>query len=463
MPGTGDQSLSEIKFTSLGSVGEVGASGHLIEIGGLRVLLDCGLHPKEEGKAALPDFSYLEKAPDAVVISHAHVDHCGSVPYLLKNHPSTLPYATPATVRIMDRMLHNSVAVMGKLRAERGIDDYPLYDHGDVETMMRRIYGIDYDQEFALRSDSPVRARFGPAGHVLGSATVHLSAAGHSVFYTSDICTADQELLGGFAPPPDLGEVDTLIIESTYGANEDADRNEYSSEILRFGKAITEVIERGGTVLVPSFALGRAQEILNIVARLQESGMVPEVPVYASGLGRAVYETYLAFSELLRPDAVLRPLGQFDSVGDVWNPSVARRLTQTPSIIVATSGMMIENTPSAMIAREMVGEEQHGIFFVGYCDPDTLGYKVKQAKPGDQLTFASGMEPVEMRLQNIEWFHFSAHAPRSALRRVIDTINAKNVVFVHGDPPALEWMHDNCGNGCAKFTPRIGETIQLKG
>ncbi len=453
--------MSTVNFTPMGGAGEVGANSYVVEIGGLRIVLDCGLHPKKEGLAALPNFAPLKEAPDAVIISHAHIDHCGSVPYLMKLFPSTTGYATAPTLRIMDRMLHNSVSVMGILRDERNIPEYPLYEHVDVDNAMRRCYGIDMGQEFRLFPDSPVRVRFHPAGHVLGCASIELYSPDHSLFYTADISAVDQELMPGFEAPANARSFDTLIIESTYGANEGADAIDYGAEADRFGLDIATVLRGGGCVLVPCFALGRAQEILNIVARMQEDGTIPDVPVYASGLGRAIYEIYDRFSGQLKPEARLSPLANFGRVGDVWDPAVARTLLKTPGIIVATSGMMIENTPSAMIAQHMIKETQHGIFFVGYCDPDTLGHRVKASKPGDELVFTLGGQPVKVALENVRSYHFSAHAPRKALQRVVERFNPKNLIFVHGDPPAVAWMHENCGNGCAKFDPVIGEKVVL--
>jgi predicted metal-dependent RNase len=199
-----------------------------------------------------------------------------------------------------------------------------------------------------------------------------------------------------------------------------------------------------------------------MVARFQLEGKLPDVPVYASGLGRSVYEVYCRFEEHLKPGVSMSPLGQFGRVGDVWDPEVARALIKEPCIIVATSGMMIENTPSAMLAMYMVQEKQHGIFFVGYCDPDSLGYRLKHAKKGDRLRFALGAPGVEIALENIQSFHFSAHAPRGALQRIIDQVRPKNLIFVHGDAPAVEWMRDHSGDGCAKFVPNIGETVVLR-
>lgn len=453
--------MSIVRFTSLGGTGEVGASCHAVTCEARTVLLDCGIHPKKEGRGALPAFELLTKSPDAVIVSHGHIDHCGALPYFCAAHPRSLSYATTPTVPIMDRMLHNSVSVMQTLSMERGIEEYPLYSHEDVEKVIRRTYGIPFDQQFAMTHDGFFTAEFFHAGHVLGSASVLLEAGGHTIYYTGDICHADRELMRGLSPLRPGTKVDTLIIESTYGANPEADGIRYTDEVERFAQSLRTVLNNGGSVLVPTFALGRAQEVLNIISRYQDLGVVPEVPTYASGLGRAIYEIYDRFVDHLRPNVELSPLSQFHRIGDVWNPEVVHRLLSEPCIIVATSGMMLENTPSALIAQELVRHEHHAIFFTGYLDPDTLGYKVRSSQKGDVLMFRLGGEPVEVQLENIQWFHFSAHAPRGVLRSVVERVQPKQAIFVHGDPDAIAWMRENCSNGCDTYAPHIGETIDL--
>ena len=285
---------------------------------------------------------------------------------------------------------------------------------------------------------------------------------GHTVFYTGDICVSDQELMNGLRPTEDLGPVDTLVIESTHGANIHSDEISYEDQTEHFCASITRVLERGGVALVPAFALGRTQEMLNVIARLQDEGNLPDVPVYASGLGRAVYEVYHRFKDFLHPEADLQPLSRFNRVGDVWQNRVVQRLLKQPAIIVATSGMMIENTPSAMIAEEIIQHEEHGIFFVGYLDPDTLGYKVLHSELGAKLRFGLGRQNVRRVLTDMGHFNFSAHAPRSALRDLIDQISPKNIVFVHGDPEAIDWMQEATGNGFRTFAPEAGETVTLE-
>lgn len=453
------KSYRTLTFTPCGGGREIGANSFAVQLNGFHVLLDCGVHPKKEGVASLPDLSVLSRAPDAALVSHGHVDHCGALPELLRRFPGVPIHATQATVSVMDRMLHNSVAVMGTLAKERGITEYPLYQHEDVNYAIKRTCGMSLGDEFALDDHGDVTATFLHAGHVLGSASILLRTPEHRVLYTGDICTSDQELMAGMQRLGDELNVDTLIIESTYGANHLADKTSAEEQTERFAGSIRHVIERGGCVLVPCFALGRTQEILNIIARLQESGDIPNVPVLASGLGRALYEVYNRYPDYLHPEANLRPLAQFGRVGDVWNRGVVLNILSKPCIVVATSGMMLENTPSALLAEEMVRSHLHGIFFVGYLDPDTLGYKLLHAEPGAMFAFGLARSKVKVVLEDIDWFHFSAHAPRQALCDVIRCVHPKNVICVHGDPEAIDWMRQQNDDAARTFSASIGQTI----
>jgi Cft2 family RNA processing exonuclease len=384
------------------------------------------------------------------------------VPYLIRQFPALRAHTTHPTFRIMDRMLHNSVSVMELLARERGIMEYPLYSHDDVNYAMGGVRGHAFDRPFPIIDGAPIDISFHRAGHVLGSASILMRTPGHTLFYTGDICETNQELMEGYAPLPKDVQVDTLIIESTHGSTDDGRVRPYRKEALRMGEEITGVLRRGGAVLIPSFALGRTQELANVVARLQEEGLIPDVPVYTSGLGRALYEIYNRFEEYLHPDATLRPLDRFGKIGNVWEKGVVKQLISEPCIIIATSGMMLENTPSAMIAQEMVKDERHGIFFVGYVDHETLGYKLLNAAPGTWLEFQLGAPPVEVKLENIQRFYFSAHAPRTALQKVIDRLHPKNVVFVHGDPDAIAWMKEHTSNGHRTYAPLVGQSIVLE-
>lgn len=454
--------MSTITFRAIGGGAEIGANSYLIGADGHDVLLDCGLHPKKEGRVALPEFDLLTQAPEALLVSHGHIDHCGAVPFAMREFPGAACYATHPTVNIMDRMLHNSVSVMGMLAVEREIRDYPLYTHSDVDAALRRCHGLHYEREFSPTWDSPFRVSFHHSGHVLGSASVLLRTEGHTLLYSGDVCMTHQELMAGMTLLDKEVPVDTLIVESTRGTVELGHTITFEGEVDRFAEEVAKVLNDGGCVLVPSFALGRMQELLNVISRLQANDRVPDVPVYASGLGRAIYEIYHKYTDFLRPEKTLRPLAEFNRIGDVWDGAVRRNLLRSPCIIVATSGMMTENTPSALIAMEMVRDTKHGIFFVGYLDSETLGYKLLNAEIGEALSFEVDGAPIKVRLENRQSFNFSAHANREDLCKLIDHIAPKNIIFVHGDPDATAWMSENTSAVYRKFIPTIGETIALE-
>ncbi|MCX8064632.1 MAG: MBL fold metallo-hydrolase [Candidatus Hydrogenedentes bacterium] len=452
----------ELTISILGGGGEIGANTIEVCYGSEGILLDCGIHPKKEGYEALPEFDMMSRFPDAVLVTHGHIDHCGGLPYLTRLFSHFRVHATLPTIRIMERMLHNSVVVMSTLRRERGIVEYPLYNHEDVENLIEVTRAHLYKEIFEVSPHGVIKAMFNPAGHVLGSASILLDIEGHKILYTGDISGGYQELLGPYEPIEWLDCVDTMIVECTQGAVDERQVNPYFDEALNLAGAINEVIDRSGSVLIPTFALGRTQEIANILARLQEEGVLKKVPIYLSGLGRAIYEIYEQFKEYLNEKSILRPLRSFRKLGNVLDKNVVNQLIGEPSIIIATSGMMVENTPSALIAERMVMSKHHGIFFVGYVDPDTLGYRLLTSEEGDKLAFQLDAEPVEVKLRNIRRFHFSGHAYRSALVKLIESYNPENVIVVHGDPPALEWMREHLKDNYNCIVPGNGEKISFQ-
>ena len=454
--------MSTITFRSFGGGSSIGANCYAVGCDDDYLLLDCGVHPKKEGYGALPEFHALNAPPLGVIISHGHIDHCGALPCLIKQFPSLSCFGTTPTLSIMDRMLHNSVSVMETLAQEQGIREYPLYFHKDVDKVFRKTFGIGYHREFTPVAKKPFHVTFYPSGHVLGSASVLLRVKNHTVLYTGDMCVTPQELMSGGNGILPGTKVDTLVIESTRAAHEDAEVDVFQSEVERFAHESKKILQRGGAILVPSFALGRSQEILNVISRLIRNGKVPPVPVYASGLSRAIYEIYSRYTQYLKRQADLRPLFEFPRIGDVWDPKVRRDLLKQPCFIVATSGMLLENTPSALIAQDMVRSNKHGIFFVGYLDPDTLGYKLLHAQSGDSLVFELEGDPVTIDMENRQSFNFSAHAHRDELIEYIYRIQPKNLVFVHGDEDAVNWMYARCDGGFVKHRLERDETITLE-
>jgi predicted metal-dependent RNase len=213
-------------------------------------------------------------------------------------------------------------------------------------------------------------------------------------------------------------------------------------------------------VLIPAFALGKTQELLFLIHHLIERGRIPAVPLYLSGLGKSITEIYQEHQRYLRPQGSMLSFDLFSVLGFLDDLSI-ESLLRSPAIIVATNGMMVENTPSARIARFMAREKRHGIFFSGYIDPDTLGYRVFHARPGDRIVFSPEEEPVELVNPNIRRFYLSSHADRYELLEFARRVRPETIVLVHGEKEGMDFMRGELGGEAQILLGERGKTIPL--
>ena len=273
-----------ITFTNLSGSLEIGSNCYLVNIDGVRVVLDSGMHPKREGNAAKPEFQLIGPVgPDAIFLTHSHLDHIGTLPVLQDLYPSAPVYMTYGSSEIGSVMLHNSVNVMTSKRTQEGIVEYPFYTHGELDNATRSWMPRPYDEPFRIGQRSTVLATLFDAGHILGSCSVHLeSEQGTTLLYTGDIQFDTQTLIPG-ADLPTEG-VDILAIECTHGATETDKSWTREKELMRFAQAIRETINGGGAVLIPVFALGKSQGLLYELGRFRREGLIPDVPIYFGGL-----------------------------------------------------------------------------------------------------------------------------------------------------------------------------------
>lgn len=433
-----------MKFINLTRATEIGANSYYIEAAGRRLILDCGMHPKLDGEEALPNFAAIgQREIELILISHAHQDHIGTLPVLMRRFPRARVYMTETSGAIGSALLHNSVNVMTRQREELGHTLYPLFTHRETERASDQWNFCRYRQRYTFEGErvgnreDDLTFEFWDAGHVLGSAGIFLRIEGRTLFYTADV-NFDAQTICETANFPESG-VDVLMIECTRGDHPTPAAWTRGSEEARFAEAIVRAFDRNGCVLIPVFALGKTQEVLAMLYKFIRKRIVPDVPIYIGGLSAKMTEIYDRFANGTR-----RHLPRLQLMEDVApfvlnGETIRDAQPRARRIYALSSGMMTENTLSNVFARRVIDQSQHSIFFVGYADPESPGGKLRAAQPGDEIQLDSD-EPAQTVRCNIEQFQFSAHATRESLVSYATKLAPRKVVLVHGDPPAVAWM-----------------------
>jgi Cft2 family RNA processing exonuclease len=448
---------------------DIGASAWFVEIDGHRLLMDAGTHPKREGHASLPLYQAIAKEEvDAIAISHCHHDHVGSLPLAIRQFPRAHVLLTELSYFLIERVLHNSVNVMKRQRDEMGIKEYPLYSHDELDDIAPLFQGYKYNREIDWAAHHKGRAglpsptlEFYDAGHALGSAGIMVRGSKETLFYTGDVAFRDQTILKG-ARFEDL-QADVLIMETTRGNRATAAGFTREAEIERLTNALHVVLARKGCVLIPTFALGRTQEILALLALLMRTGKLQNQPIYIGGLGRVFTEIYdLEAHRAHRQHQNLRLTEALNLI--VLEKGQAEKMKLSGGrIFVVTAGMMSEHTAAHDLAARMIGDERQAIFFVGYADPDTPGGRLKAAKAGETFTFSGSAGEVTKRCQ-IEDFDLTAHANREELLDFVGQISPRAVLLGHGDADSRQWFEDQIRTRHPKIKviqPEPGKSVEV--
>jgi Cft2 family RNA processing exonuclease len=458
-----------VRILNLNPDSGIGASAWLVELNGHRVLLDAGTHPKRDGLPSLPLYKLAgNEEIDAIAISHCHHDHVGSLPVAIRYFPRAHVLLTELSYFLVERVLHNSVNVMVRQRDELGIKEYPLYTHDEVDDIAPLFQGFKYNREIEWAAHHKTRAGFASptlefydAGHALGSAGIMLRGSQQTVFYTGDVSFRDQTILKG-ARFEDV-QADVLIMETTRGDRAlppDFSRN---GEIERFTTALQQVLARKGCVLIPTFALGRTQEILALLAMLMHEGRLQSQPIYIGGLGRVFTEIYdLESHRTHRQHQSLRLTEALNLV--VLDKGQAEKMKLSGGrIFVVTAGMMSENTAAHDLAIRMTGDERQAIFFVGYADPDTPGGRLKAAQPGESFFFSISGGTLTRRCE-VQEFDLTAHANREELVEFVDQVSPRTVLLGHGEAESRRWFAETLQQRHPKMkviAPGPGESVDI--
>ena len=415
-----------------------------------RLVLDCGMHPKNTGEDALPNFKAIAgQEIEAILISHAHQDHIGTLPVLMRRFPTARVFMTEPTAEIGNVLLHNSVNVMTRQREEIGravAGLYPLFTHRETDRASERWRWCPLRQRISISGErAPQREKdaltfeFFDAGHVLGSSGILVRAEGQTVFYTGDVNFDDQTIMETAVFPEE--KIDVLIMECTRGDHPKPPGWTRASEERRLAEAIATAFERRSCVLIPVFALGKTQEMLAMLYKFRRESrtLSGEFPIYIGGLSSKMTDIYDRRAHMTRRQLPRLQLMR-EAAPFILNDETVRDAPLRPGrIYVLSSGMMIPRTLSNVLAQRLIENPQHSIFFVGYASPESPAGLLREAGANGEVAL-DPEKPAQRVRCNIEQFQFSAHATRESLIDYAKKLSPGKIVLVHGDPPAVEWM-----------------------
>ncbi len=433
--------VGDLRITVLGGGQQVGRSAFLLETNESRVLIDCGISPG--GRSGLSQFPRIDTRVietlnlDAVAISHAHLDHCGFLPYLYKYNYEGPVFCLEPTATLMAMLQLDYIDVMGKEGA------FAPYGGEEVRSTLLHTIPMKYGTVTNITPD--IRLTVYNAGHILGSAIFHLhiGEGHHNIVYTGDFKFEKTRLLDSCASR--FHRVETLIMESTYGATPIAFTRRETEAL--FSNYIKKAIQRGGKVLIPVPAIGRAQEILLVLEALLSEKMIPEIPVFIDGLVNEATAIHTAYPQYLTAElekAFEEQSNPFasDYFTPIRTPSQREeaKAIKGPSIIMSTSGML-EGGPVLGYFHEMAEDENNLLAFVSYQVEGTMGRKLLKGIKDVSLTDENGRAKIVQTRMEVEKVDgFSGHSSRQQLinylRRVVP--KPRNVIVCHGEPQAAE-------------------------
>jgi Cft2 family RNA processing exonuclease len=436
-PPPGDCHWIKMKFCNMTRSRDIGANSYLLENNKTRLVIDAGMDPKHTGFDATPDFGALpSNSASAILVSHAHHDHIGSLPVLMRRQRGASVLMTEATGEVGSAMLHNSVNVMTSQRDELGVSEYPMFTHRELDEIQPSWMYRDFGRSFVV-PDTQITASFHDAGHIIGSAGILLKEAGSTLFYTGDVCFENQTIARQADFP--VEGVDVLVMETTRGTYQRPEDYSRKAEKERLAALIRDTFDANGSVLIPVFALGKTQELLLMMHELSVEGLIPSMPVFLGGLGTKITVLYDHFTDRVpRNYSGFRLLEDIDIL--VAPRSRRRQITyQNRAIYLLSSGMMSEGTTSNQFAFRFVENPRNAVAFVGYTDPETPGYRLRTAASGQQVVLSRELPPVTLQAR-VESFDFSAHASREQLAEYAEKVRPSKVILVHGEPAAQDWF-----------------------
>lgn len=449
-----------INLSFLGGAYEIGASCILVQAGNKNILMDCGIR-QSSTKDVLPDFRTIQKkgGVDVIIVSHAHLDHIGSLPIISKEYPNAKIYANNMTKDLLRVLLYDSIKIMNNRESE-----IPLYAEADVINMLDKVLPINYQVEREILKD--IKLTFYPAGHIAGASSVYLTTLDGSIFYSGDFSIFSQRTVDG-AKIPKL-RPDVAIFESTYGDKLHSNREVEEDRLIDI---VRECIDNNGKMLIPAFALGRAQEVLLILKKALNTNKIKPVDVYVDGMVKDINRVYKYNPLFLKASLgkkVLKGIEPFydDNIQAITTKEEREKILakKDPCIIVSSSGMLTGG-PSQYYAEKIASMDNGYIIITGYQDEESPGRQLLQLL--DNTTEEKSLEinnktiPLKCKIDRIG---LSAHADKMEIKALLNTLSPKNIFFVHGEQSII----DNLSKEVQKeyfgrvYAPRCGESIDIK-
>lgn len=417
---------------------------YLLEVNGQRLLLECGLFQGKRGESIERNrhFPFDPKQIQAVVLSHAHIDHCGNLPNLCRQGFEGNIYCTFATRDLASIMLEDSAEIqrddaqfVSKKRAKQGLPPVePLYSAIDADKAIQQFVGINYDRPFPVADG--VTVTFRDAGHILGSAQVVLDIreAGRQFRYlfSGDVGRGGDDIL---RDPQPIEGVDYLQIESTYGGRLHAPKIDAPAEV---GNLVRDTLERHGKIIIPSFSVGRTQQIVYTLHQLTLAGKLPKVPIFVdSPLSVNATEVYRLHPECFN-STIYQFLRERENPFGMENLTYIREVAHSrklndlkePAIIISASGMAEAGRIRHHLANH-IGEPNNLILFIGYCADHTLGAQILKGQ--DPVNIFGEPHPVRAKIASLD--SFSGHADRQELSRYVTALKGRlrQIAVIHGE------------------------------
>lgn len=438
--------MAHIQF--LGAARTVTGSKHMLEVGGYRVMVDCGLFQglKQLRLRNWEPFPINPASINSVILTHAHIDHSGYLPRLVRDGFDGTVYATPATVELARIMLPDSARLqeedadyVNKTGSSKHHPALPLYTEKDANAACRLMESVNYHKRIQLTKK--LSFEFVTAGHILGSGFVLFDVecndgATRRVVMTGDLGRYNEPIIND---PSTVEDADYIVVESTYGDREHGDFDVKA----RLAEIVNDTVKRGGHVLIPSFAVGRTQLLLYLLREMEEEGRIPIIPVYVdSPMAGSATKLYLRHKEDHDPEMKdlmsdrINPLAtQRFNVARTRDESKAVSASDTSSIVISASGMATGGRILHHL-RKRLPDERNTVVFVGYQSEGTRGRRLLDGEP--EIKVFGEYVPVKAKVERLE--NLSAHADSNEILRWLGGFKRapKTVFLVHGEPKAQE-------------------------